>query len=67
MCPQPAGPEVGMNFGVVFAFILSLPLARLEGDPIPEDIYEILGDSSLRSISDLQRALRIDSSEIARA
>ncbi|KAM4672138.1 platelet-derived growth factor subunit B [Amazona ochrocephala] len=63
MCPQPAGPEVGMNLGVVFAFILSLPLARLEGDPIPEDIYEILGDSSLRSISDLQRALRIDSVE----
>lgn len=30
MYPQPAGPEVGMNFGVVFAFILSLPLARLE-------------------------------------
>ncbi|NWU65169.1 PDGFB factor, partial [Pterocles burchelli] len=63
MCPQPAGPEVGMNFGVVFAFILSLPLARLEGDPIPEDIYEILGGSSVRSISDLQRALRIDSVE----
>ncbi|XP_042693997.1 platelet-derived growth factor subunit B [Centrocercus urophasianus] len=63
MCPQPAGPEAGMNFGVVFAVILSLPLARLEGDPIPEDIYEILGDSSVRSISDLQRALRIDSVE----
>uniref|UniRef100_A0A8B9RS01 Platelet-derived growth factor subunit B n=1 Tax=Accipiter nisus TaxID=211598 RepID=A0A8B9RS01_9AVES len=63
MYPQPAGPEVGMNFGVVFAFILSLPLARLEGDPIPEDIYEILGGSSVRSISDLQRALRIDSVE----
>ncbi|OXB60844.1 hypothetical protein ASZ78_014396 [Callipepla squamata] len=61
MCPQPAGPEAGMNFGVVFAVILSLPLARLEGDPIPEDIYEILGGSSVRSISDLQRALRIDS------
>lgn len=30
MCLQPAGSEVGMNFGVVFAFILSLPLARLE-------------------------------------
>lgn len=30
MYPQPAGPEVGMNFSVVFAFILSLPLARLE-------------------------------------
>lgn len=30
MCPQPAGPEVGMNFGVVFAFVLSLPLARME-------------------------------------
>ncbi|KAK2512727.1 Pdgfb [Columba guinea] len=63
MCPQPAGPEVGMNFGVVFAFVLSLPLARMEGDPIPEDIYEILGGSSVRSISDLQRALRIDSVE----
>ncbi|NXV71930.1 PDGFB factor, partial [Atlantisia rogersi] len=63
MCPQPAGSEVGMNFGVVFAFVLSLPLARLEGDPIPEDIYEILGGSSVRSISDLQRALRIDSVE----
>ncbi|NXU53655.1 PDGFB factor, partial [Turnix velox] len=63
MCPQPAGPEIGMNFGVVFAFILSLPLARLEGDPIPEDIYEILGGSSVRSISDLQRALSIDSVE----
>uniref|UniRef100_A0A669QJV4 Platelet-derived growth factor subunit B n=1 Tax=Phasianus colchicus TaxID=9054 RepID=A0A669QJV4_PHACC len=33
------------------------------GDPIPEDIYEILGGSSVRSISDLQRALRIDSVE----
>ncbi|NXA39450.1 PDGFB factor, partial [Eudromia elegans] len=34
-----------------------------QGDPIPEDIYEILGGSSVRSISDLQRALRIDSVE----
>ncbi|NXP82237.1 PDGFB factor, partial [Ramphastos sulfuratus] len=34
-----------------------------QGDPIPEDIYEILGSSSVRSISDLQRALRIDSVE----
>jgi len=32
-----------------------------QGDPIPEDIYEILGGSSVRSISDLQRALQIDS------
>lgn len=32
-----------------------------QGDPIPEDIYEILGGGSVRSISDLQRALRIDS------
>lgn len=30
MCPQPAGPEAGMNFGVLLAFVLSLPLARLE-------------------------------------
>uniref|UniRef100_A0A8B9UPH0 Platelet-derived growth factor N-terminal domain-containing protein n=1 Tax=Anas zonorhyncha TaxID=75864 RepID=A0A8B9UPH0_9AVES len=63
MCPQPAGPEAGMNFGVLLAFVLSLPLASLEGDPIPEDIYEILGGGSVRSISDLQRALRIDSVE----
>ncbi|NWX90322.1 PDGFB factor, partial [Nothoprocta ornata] len=34
-----------------------------QGDPIPEDIYEILGGSSVRSISDLQRALQIDSVE----
>uniref|UniRef100_A0A8D2MI94 Platelet-derived growth factor subunit B n=1 Tax=Zonotrichia albicollis TaxID=44394 RepID=A0A8D2MI94_ZONAL len=34
-----------------------------QGDPIPEDIYEILGGSSVHSISDLQRALRIDSVE----
>lgn len=30
MCPQPAGPEAGMNFGVLLAFVLSLPLASLE-------------------------------------
>lgn len=34
MCPQPARLEPGMNFGVVFAVILSLPLARLEVSPI---------------------------------
>ncbi|NXU69976.1 PDGFB factor, partial [Horornis vulcanius] len=34
-----------------------------QGDPIPEDVYEFLGGSSVRSISDLQRALRIDSVE----
>ncbi|KAM6307002.1 LOW QUALITY PROTEIN: platelet-derived growth factor subunit B-like [Podargus strigoides] len=62
LCLQPAGRELGMNFGVI-AFVLSLPLARMEGDPVPEDIYEILGGSSVRSISDLQRALQIDSVE----
>lgn len=32
-----------------------------QGDPVPEDIYDILGGSSVRSINDLQRALQIDS------
>lgn len=32
-----------------------------QGDPIPEEIYELLSDSSLRSIRDLQQVLRIDS------
>ncbi|KAJ6658929.1 hypothetical protein lerEdw1_019566, partial [Lerista edwardsae] len=31
------------------------------GDPIPEEIYEMLSDSSVRSIRDLQQVLRIDS------
>ncbi|XP_043824666.1 platelet-derived growth factor subunit B isoform X2 [Dromiciops gliroides] len=33
------------------------------GDPIPEEIYELLSHPSLRSISDLQHLLRIDSVE----
>ncbi|XP_034983340.2 platelet-derived growth factor subunit B isoform X3 [Zootoca vivipara] len=36
---------------------------QLQGDPIPEEIYELLSDSSLRSIRDLQQVLRIDSVE----
>lgn len=32
-----------------------------QGDPIPEEIYEMLSDSSVRSISDLRRVLQIDS------
>ncbi|KFO81725.1 hypothetical protein N303_09920, partial [Cuculus canorus] len=47
----------------LFNACFSLPFLFViwQGDPIPEDIYEILGGSSVRSISDLQRALRIDS------
>ncbi|XP_051817966.1 platelet-derived growth factor subunit B isoform X1 [Antechinus flavipes] len=36
---------------------------RAGGDPIPEEIYELLSHPSLRSISDLQHLLRIDSVE----
>lgn len=46
---------------LMLVFLLFFFLVIWQGDPIPEDIYEILGGSSVRSISDLQRALRIDS------
>ncbi|ETE64578.1 Platelet-derived growth factor subunit B, partial [Ophiophagus hannah] len=32
-----------------------------QGDPIPEEIYELLRDSSVRSIRDLQQVLQIES------
>lgn len=50
-----AGHLSNVCFSPSFLFVI------WQGDPIPEDIYEILGGSSVRSISDLQRALRIDS------
>lgn len=32
-----------------------------QGDPIPEELYEMLSDSSIRSFDDLQRLLHADS------
>ncbi|XP_028601742.1 platelet-derived growth factor subunit B isoform X3 [Podarcis muralis] len=63
MCLELLGIGVGMNFGVLFVCFSYLPLVSSEGDPIPEEIYELLSDSSLRSIRDLQQVLRIDSVE----
>ncbi|XP_061495141.1 platelet-derived growth factor subunit B isoform X2 [Rhineura floridana] len=63
MCLELLGIGVGMNFGVLFVSLCYLPLISSEGDPIPEEIYEMLSDSSVRSIRDLQQVLRIDSVE----
>uniref|UniRef100_A0A6J0T8F8 Platelet-derived growth factor subunit B n=1 Tax=Pogona vitticeps TaxID=103695 RepID=A0A6J0T8F8_9SAUR len=63
MCLELLGIGIGMNFGVLFVSLWYLPLISSEGDPIPEEIYEMLSDSSVRSIRDLQRVLRIDSVE----
>ncbi|XP_077195583.1 platelet-derived growth factor subunit B isoform X2 [Paroedura picta] len=63
MCLELLGLGIGMNFGVLFLSLWYLPLISTKGDPIPEEIYEMLSDSTVRSISDLRRVLRIDSVE----
>ncbi|XP_008047762.1 platelet-derived growth factor subunit B [Carlito syrichta] len=40
-----------------------LRLVSAEGDPIPEELYEMLSDHSIRSFDDLQRLLHGDSLE----
>ncbi|KAK9399912.1 platelet-derived growth factor subunit B [Crotalus adamanteus] len=50
-----------MNFGLLFVSLCYLPLISSEGDPIPEEIYELLRDSSVHSIRDLQQVLQIES------
>ncbi|XP_058046992.1 platelet-derived growth factor subunit B [Ahaetulla prasina] len=61
MCLELLGIGVGMNFGLLFVSLCYLPLISSEGDPIPEEIYELLRDSSVRSIRDLQQVLQIES------
>ncbi|XP_060101416.1 platelet-derived growth factor subunit B isoform X2 [Heteronotia binoei] len=63
MCLELLGIGIGMNFGVLFLSLWYLPLISTKGDPIPEEIYEMLSDSSIRSIRDLRRVLQIDSVE----
>ncbi|XP_027726709.1 platelet-derived growth factor subunit B [Vombatus ursinus] len=50
-----------MNCCALLLSFWYLRLVSTEGDPIPEEIYELLSHPSLRSISDLQHLLRIDS------
>ncbi|XP_007503248.1 platelet-derived growth factor subunit B [Monodelphis domestica] len=52
-----------MNYWALLLSLCYLRLVSTEGDPIPEEIYELLSQPSLRSISDLQHLLRIDSVE----
>ncbi|XP_014378307.1 platelet-derived growth factor subunit B [Alligator sinensis] len=63
MCLELLGIGVGMNFGVLFVCLWYLPLISTEGDPIPEELYKMLSDRSVRTIRDLQHALQIDSVE----
>lgn len=37
------------------------PVSSWQGDPIPEELYEMLSDHSIRSFDDLQRLLHRDS------
>lgn len=37
------------------------PVFAWQGDPIPEELYEMLSDHSIRSFDDLQRLLHGDS------
>lgn len=37
------------------------PVSAWQGDPIPEELYEMLSDHSIRSFDDLQRLLHGDS------
>uniref|UniRef100_K7FYU1 Platelet-derived growth factor subunit B n=1 Tax=Pelodiscus sinensis TaxID=13735 RepID=K7FYU1_PELSI len=50
-------------FTMALNLTCNLMFVITEGDPIPEDIYKIMSDSLVRSLSDLQRALQIDSVE----
>ncbi|XP_020838295.1 platelet-derived growth factor subunit B isoform X2 [Phascolarctos cinereus] len=52
-----------MNCCALLLSFCYLRLVSTEGDPIPEEIYELLSRPSLRSISDLQHLLQIDSVE----
>uniref|UniRef100_A0A8C8RDG5 Platelet-derived growth factor subunit B n=1 Tax=Pelusios castaneus TaxID=367368 RepID=A0A8C8RDG5_9SAUR len=61
MCLELLRIRVGMNFRLIFMSLWYLPLISTEGDPISEDIYEIMSDSSVHSTNDLRRAQQIDS------
>ncbi|KAM5250868.1 platelet-derived growth factor subunit B isoform 1-T1 [Hipposideros larvatus] len=61
--PRGAGPGVGMNrcWALFLSLCCYLRLVSAEGDPIPEELYEMLSDHSIRSFDDLQRLLHGDS------
>lgn len=70
ICPWPRGP-VGLLRGMVCVCSreedrgwkgldsrsLNLTASAWQGDPIPEELYEMLSDHSIRSFDDLQRLL----------
>lgn len=52
-----------MNRGWALFLSLCCYLVSAEGDPIPEELYEMLSDPSIRSFTDLRRLLYGDSTD----
>ncbi|XP_053325944.1 platelet-derived growth factor subunit B [Spea bombifrons] len=53
-----------MNFRGLLVSLWFLHVVRAEGDPIPEEMYEKIASGSVKSISDIQRLLQIDSVDV---
>lgn len=53
--------EEGHGWEALAPSSLGPPVSAWQGDPIPEELYEMLSDHSIRSFDDLQRLLHGDS------
>lgn len=55
------GGEEGQGWEALPPSSLGSTVSTWQGDPIPEELYEMLSDHSIRSFDDLQRLLHGDS------
>ena len=53
--------QEGLNWKALTLSSRGPPMSAWQGDPIPEELYEMLSDHSIRSFDDLQRLLHGDS------